>query len=113
MHQRTRPPAPMRTRPRIPSDAHPPSSRRPVFQKLYKSVRDGTETRSALEFDGRNTHCEDVACPHGRQDWHEHRDACTVRGVASRVLTRRNRLDEARRGEEKQAKRKRGRERHQ
>ncbi|KAI0288654.1 hypothetical protein BC826DRAFT_1036887, partial [Russula brevipes] len=81
------------------------AANRPVFEKLYKNVRDGTETRNALEFDGRNT----ARTLH----WHEHRDACMVHGVASRVLTRRNRLDEARRGEEKQAKHKRGRERHQ
>ncbi|KAI0302920.1 hypothetical protein BC826DRAFT_982338 [Russula brevipes] len=86
MHQRTRPTTPMRTRP----------------------VRDATETCNMLEFDGCNMHCKDVVCPHGRQDWHEHRDTCTVCGLALRVLTRRNRLDEARQGEEKQAKHKRG-----
>jgi lipoate synthase len=102
---------PMRTRPRIPSQCPPPifeAANRPVFEKLYKSVRDSTETRNVLEFDGRNTHCKDVACPHGCQDWHEHRDTCMVCGVASRVLTRRNRLDEAHQGEEKQANRKQG-----
>ena len=33
----------------------------PVFEKLYKSVRDGTETRKALEFNGRNTYRQDLA----------------------------------------------------
>jgi ketol-acid reductoisomerase len=34
---------------------------RPVFEKLYKSVRDGTETRKALEFNGRSTYRQDLA----------------------------------------------------
>lgn len=34
---------------------------RPIFEKLYKSVRDGTETRKALEFNGRSTYREDLA----------------------------------------------------
>jgi ketol-acid reductoisomerase len=33
----------------------------PVFEKLYKSVRDGTETRNALEFNGSSTYREDLA----------------------------------------------------
>ena len=48
-----------------------------------------------------------------RQQRHEHRDACTVRGVAPWVLTRRDGLREERRREEKQAERERRRERHQ
>lgn len=31
----------------------------PVFEALYKSVRDGTETRRSLEFNGRKTYRED------------------------------------------------------
>jgi len=37
------------------------AANRPVFEKLYKSVRDGTETRNALEFNGRSTYREDLA----------------------------------------------------
>lgn len=33
----------------------------PVFEKLYESVRNGTETRNALEFNGRATYREDLA----------------------------------------------------
>lgn len=32
---------------------------RPVFERLYKSVRDGDETRRALEFGNRKTWRED------------------------------------------------------
>lgn len=32
---------------------------KPVFERLYKSVRDGTETRRALEFGNRKTWRED------------------------------------------------------
>lgn len=34
---------------------------KPVFEALYKSVRDGTETRKSLEFNGRSTYREDLA----------------------------------------------------
>src|ERR1700761_2647249 len=34
---------------------------RPVFEKLYKSVRDGTETAKSLEFNSRKTYREDLA----------------------------------------------------
>ncbi|KAF8322605.1 ketol-acid reductoisomerase [Clavulina sp. PMI_390] len=33
----------------------------PVFEALYKSVKDGTETRKSLEFNGRKTYREDLA----------------------------------------------------
>lgn len=33
----------------------------PVFEKLYQSVRDGTETRKSLEFNGRSTYRQDLA----------------------------------------------------
>ena len=33
----------------------------PVFEKLYESVRDGTETRRSLEFNGRSTYRQDLA----------------------------------------------------
>ena len=33
----------------------------PIFERLYQSVRDGTETRKALEFNGRKTYREDLA----------------------------------------------------
>lgn len=33
----------------------------PVFEKLYQSVRDGTETRRSLEFNGRSTYRDDLA----------------------------------------------------
>jgi ketol-acid reductoisomerase len=34
---------------------------RPVFEALYKSVRDGTETRKSLEFNGRASYRADLA----------------------------------------------------
>jgi len=37
------------------------AANRPVFEKLYKSVRNGTETRKALEFNGRSTYRQDLA----------------------------------------------------
>jgi ketol-acid reductoisomerase len=37
------------------------AANRPIFEKLYKSVRDGTETRKSLEFNGRSTYREDLA----------------------------------------------------
>lgn len=33
---------------------------RPVFEALYKSVRDGTETRKSLEFNNRKTYRQDL-----------------------------------------------------
>lgn len=33
----------------------------PVFERLYQSVRDGSETRRSLEFNGRSTYREDLA----------------------------------------------------
>ena len=33
----------------------------PVFRDLYESVRNGTETRKSLEFNGRKTYREDLA----------------------------------------------------
>lgn len=33
----------------------------PVFEALYKSVKDGTETRKSLEFNGRSTYRQDLA----------------------------------------------------
>jgi len=33
----------------------------PVFEKLYQSVKDGTETRKSLEFNGRKTYRADLA----------------------------------------------------
>ncbi|KZT06027.1 acetohydroxyacid reductoisomerase [Laetiporus sulphureus 93-53] len=33
----------------------------PVFERLYESVRNGTETRRSLEFNGRKTYREDLA----------------------------------------------------
>ena len=33
----------------------------PVFEKLYESVKNGTETRKSLEFNGRSTYREDLA----------------------------------------------------
>lgn len=33
----------------------------PVFEKLYESVKNGTETRKSLEFNGRATYREDLA----------------------------------------------------
>lgn len=33
----------------------------PVFRALYQSVRDGTETRKSLDFNGRSTYREDLA----------------------------------------------------
>ena len=32
----------------------------PVFEALYKSVKDGTETRKSLEYNGRSTYREDL-----------------------------------------------------
>jgi ketol-acid reductoisomerase len=34
---------------------------KPVFEALYKSVRDGTEICKSSEFDGRSTYREDLA----------------------------------------------------
>lgn len=34
---------------------------RPVFERLYKSVRDGTETKKSLEFNSRSTYRQDLA----------------------------------------------------
>lgn len=36
------------------------SANLPVFEELYKSVRDGSETRRSLEFNGRKTYREDL-----------------------------------------------------
>lgn len=33
----------------------------PVFERLYESVKNGTETRKALEFNGKPTYREDLA----------------------------------------------------
>ena len=33
----------------------------PVFEKLYESVKNGTETRKSLEFNGRTTYRQDLA----------------------------------------------------
>ena len=33
----------------------------PVFEKLYESVKNGTETRKSLEFNGRATYRDDLA----------------------------------------------------
>jgi len=33
----------------------------PVFEALYESVKNGTETRKSLEFNGRKTYREDLA----------------------------------------------------
>lgn len=33
----------------------------PVFEELYKSVKDGSETRRSLEFNGRPTYNQDLA----------------------------------------------------
>jgi ketol-acid reductoisomerase len=32
----------------------------PIFEKLYESVKNGTETRKALEFNGRSTYRDDL-----------------------------------------------------
>ena len=37
------------------------AANRPVFEKLYESVKNGTETRNSLEFNGRSTYREDLA----------------------------------------------------
>jgi ketol-acid reductoisomerase len=34
---------------------------KPLFERLYESVKDGSETRRALEFNGRPTYHEDLA----------------------------------------------------
>ena len=33
----------------------------PIFEKLYQSVRDGTETRKSLEYNSRPTYRQDLA----------------------------------------------------
>ena len=33
----------------------------PIFEKLYESVKNGTETRKSLEFNGRETYRQDLA----------------------------------------------------
>ena len=37
------------------------AANRPVFEKLYESVKNGTETKNSLEFNGRKTYREDLA----------------------------------------------------
>lgn len=37
------------------------AANKPVFEALYAAVRDGTETRRSLEFNGRETYREDLA----------------------------------------------------
>jgi len=36
------------------------AANRPVFEKLYESVKNGTETRKSLEFNGRSTYRKDL-----------------------------------------------------
>ncbi|BGO94526.1 Bifunctional acetohydroxyacid reductoisomerase [Rhodotorula toruloides] len=38
-----------------------PAANKPVFEKLYKSVRDGTETRRSLEFNSQPNYREAFA----------------------------------------------------
>jgi ketol-acid reductoisomerase len=33
----------------------------PIFEQLYESVKNGTETRKSLEFNGRSTYRQDLA----------------------------------------------------
>lgn len=44
--------------PRAPAD--PARANLPVFEALYKSVKDGSETRRSLEFNSRKTYREDL-----------------------------------------------------
>ncbi|PRQ78109.1 hypothetical protein AAT19DRAFT_9178 [Rhodotorula toruloides] len=44
-----------------PARATRQAANKPVFEKLYKSVRDGTETRRSLEFNGRKDYREAFA----------------------------------------------------
>ena len=37
------------------------AANKPVFEKLYESVKNGTETKNALEFNSRPTYREDLA----------------------------------------------------
>lgn len=37
------------------------AANRPVFEKLYESVKNGTETKNSLEFNSRKTYREDLA----------------------------------------------------
>lgn len=37
------------------------AANRPVFEALYAAVKDGSETRRSLEFNGRKTYREDLA----------------------------------------------------
>ena len=37
------------------------AANRPVFEKLYESVKNGTETRKSLEFNSRSTYRQDLA----------------------------------------------------
>ncbi|KAG8823825.1 Bifunctional acetohydroxyacid reductoisomerase [Serendipita sp. 411] len=36
------------------------AANKPVFEKLYESVKNGTETRKSLEFNGRKTYRQDL-----------------------------------------------------
>jgi ketol-acid reductoisomerase len=36
------------------------AANKPVFEKLYESVKNGTETRKSLEFNGRSTYRKDL-----------------------------------------------------
>lgn len=54
----------------------------PVFKALYQSVRDGTETRRSLEFNGRKTYNQDLAKELAEIDSQEiWRAGKTVRGL--------------------------------
>ena len=67
----------------------PYSANLPVFEELYKSVRDGSETRRSLEFNGRKPYREDLQKELDEIDNQEiWRAGKTVRSL--RVSSRRN-----------------------
>ncbi len=65
------------------------SANLPVFEELYKSVRDGSETRRSLEFNGRKTYREDLQKELDEIDSQEiWRAGKTVRGLRVSYIIR-------------------------
>ncbi|CCL98394.1 uncharacterized protein FIBRA_00389 [Fibroporia radiculosa] len=64
----------------------------PVFEKLYQSVRDGTETRRSLEFNGRSTYRQDLAKELNEIDdqeiWRAGAQGCAISPTRQPVVSR-------------------------
>ena len=61
----------------------------PIFEQLYESVKNGTETRKSLEFNGRSTYRQDLAKELKEIDEQEIWRA----GECSRTVTNKARID--------------------